>query len=244
MARLQTEYVDLGDIRMAYCQMAVSHAGSGRILLLLHGNSGSKRLFKSYQLKHFSMFHTIAVDSRGHDQSRSNDDRLTYDQISEDILRFCQVKGIQEAYVIGYSDGGNVALLLAKKAPLMFPRIVAISLNYLVSGITDNALRFLQRILNVMTFFQKIGFNLKKHQMRFELMMHDIGITEEELRSIQAGVKIIYAENDLIKEDHLQELAALIPNASLSKIKGCNHFTIMHNEEAIAIMKAYLLGNH
>jgi pimeloyl-ACP methyl ester carboxylesterase len=239
MARLQTEYVDLGDIHVAYHQ-----AGSGRTLLLLHGNSGSKRLFRSYQLKHFSMFHTIAVDSRGHDQSRSNDDQLTYDQISEDVLRFCQAKGIQEAFVIGYSDGGNVALLLAKKAPQMFPRIVAISLNYLVSGITDSALHFLQRILNIMTFFQKIGFNLKKHQMRFELMMHDIGITEEELRSIQTEVKIIYADNDLIMEDHLQGLAGFIPNASLTKIRGCNHFTILNKKETIALIKDFLLDNH
>ncbi|NMD31205.1 MAG: hypothetical protein GYA80_05775, partial [Chloroflexi bacterium] len=53
MNKLSTEYVDLGDIRIAYRQH-----GSGRALLLLHGNSGSKAMFKPYQLEHFPQFHT------------------------------------------------------------------------------------------------------------------------------------------------------------------------------------------
>jgi len=61
MNKLSTEYVDLGDICIAYRQH-----GSGRALLLLHGNSGSKAMFKPYQLEHFPQFHTFALDSRGH----------------------------------------------------------------------------------------------------------------------------------------------------------------------------------
>jgi len=237
MTKLQTEYVDLGDLRMAYHQ-----AGSGRVLLLLHGNSGSKHHFKDYQLKHFPMFQTIALDSRGHGQSQSQDNQLTYLQLSQDVIHFCQARGIQQADVIGYSDGGNIAILLAHQAPQMFPRLVAISPNYLVSGTTESSLRLMARIIKLLTFFGKIGFNVKKHLLRFDMMLHDIGISEEELQTIQTEVKILNAEDDMIKETHIQRLAELIPRASLHKVKGCSHLTILNNLEAIRIIKSYFLG--
>jgi len=236
MSKLPTEYIDLPDIRLAYSQY-----GSGQVLVLLHGNSESKSIFREYQMTHFSMFHTIAVDSRGHGESKSNDDEYTITQYSEDIINLCKAKGITEAHVIGYSDGGNISLLLAKKAPELFTRIIAISPNYLVNGTTDDALRFINLVFRILIFLNRIGFKLKKSIMRFNLMLNDIGITEDELKSIRTGIKIIYAEHDMIKESHLKQLAELIPNASLDKIEGCNHMTILNKKEAIEIMKNYLL---
>jgi pimeloyl-ACP methyl ester carboxylesterase len=236
MSNLPTQYAELPDIRVAYTQY-----GSGQILILLHGNSESKHIFKDYQLKYFPMFTTLAVDSRGHGESRSTDEAYSIKQFSEDVINFCKLKGIQSAYVIGYSDGGNIALWLAKKAPELFGRIIAISPNTLVSGTTDAALRSINSAYKVFSFLNRIGFNMKKNLMRFNLMLEDIGITSEELRSIQTDVKIIYAEHDMIKEDHLKELAGLIPNSSLDKIDGCNHMTILNNQKAIEIMKNYLL---
>ena len=61
-------------------------------------------------------------------------EELTIEKFSEDVIAFCNRKGIQQAFVIGYSDGGNIALFLAKKAPKLFPRIVAISPNTLANG--------------------------------------------------------------------------------------------------------------
>ena len=72
-------------------------------------------------------------------------------------------------------------------------------------------------------------------------MLTDIGITEDELKSIRTDLKIIYAEHDMIKETHLQRLAELIPNATLDKVNDCNHMTVLHKPEAIDIMKNYLL---
>lgn len=236
MSKLATEYVILPDIHIAYTQY-----GSGQTLLLLHGNSESKRLFKEYQTTHFSMFHTLALDSRGHGESKSTDEKYTINQYSDDVINFCKAKGIDEAYVIGYSDGGNIALFLAMKAPELFTRLIAISPNYLVSGTTDDGLRLMKRLYRIMRFLGRIGFNFKKSLMRFNLMLTDIGITEDELKSIRTDLKIIYAEHDMIKETHLQRLAELIPNATLDKVNDCNHMTVLHKPEAIDIMKNYLL---
>ena len=237
MSNLPTQYAELPAMRMAFTQY-----GNGRTLILLHGNSESKRIFKEYQLKHFPMFTTLAIDSRGHGKSRSTDEAYSIKQYSEDVISFCKLRGIAEAYVIGYSDGGNIALWLAKKAPELFSRIIAISPNYLVSGTTDAALRSINSAYKIFSFLNRIGFNMKKSLMRFNLMLEDIGITDDEFKSIQTDVKIIYAEHDMIKEAHLIQLAELIPNSSLDKVNDCNHMSILNNQQAIEIMKNYLLA--
>jgi pimeloyl-ACP methyl ester carboxylesterase len=236
MNKLPTEFLNLPDIQIAYTQY-----GNGLVLVLLHGNSESKSIFTEYQMKHFPMFHTIAVDSRGHGESKSTDDEYTIDQFSDDVINFCKAKGINQAYLIGYSDGGNVALFLAKKAPELFTRIITISPNYLVSGTIDDALRTIRILYKVMTLLNRLGFGFKKTLMRLNLMLRDIGISDEELRAIRTKVKIIYAEHDLIKETHLQQLTALIPDSTLNKIDDCNHMTILNKQIAIEIMKQYFL---
>jgi pimeloyl-ACP methyl ester carboxylesterase len=237
MGKLNTQYVSLVDVRIAYREH-----GSGQTLILLHGNSESKRVFSRYQQVYFNMFRTIAIDSRGHGETISNDTQYSIGQYSQDVIDLCRAKGITQAYVIGYSDGGNIALLLAKKRPEIFTRIVAISPNYLVSGTTDGWLRFFTAVATIMRFLGRLGLPTKKAIMRFDLMLNDIGITAEELRSIQTSLRILYAERDMIKEEHINEIGRLIPGASTKKIMHCNHMTIFYRKDAIQDIRQYLLG--
>ncbi len=236
MNNLPTEFEKLDDIRIAFCQY-----GSGPNLLLLHGNSLNNRIFRQYQLNYFSMFHTYALDSRGHGQSLSDDDELSIDQISRDVILFCQARGIKQAYVIGYSDGGNIALHLAHKAPDLFPRIVAISPNTLVKGTQEETLNTLRGLHRFMGFLHRLGFNMKKHIMRFGLMLKDSGLSDDDLKTIRTRVKILYAEKDMVKEEHILHIAGLIPGAELEKIDGCTHISIIKDSRAIKCMREFLL---
>jgi pimeloyl-ACP methyl ester carboxylesterase len=231
MTRFPTEFQDLGDISLAYWQH-----GTGPDLLLIHGNSESKGLFTDYP-EFFPGFHIWALDSRCHGESRSQGVTLSIEQISDDVIHFCTAKGILQANVIGYSDGGNVALFLAKKAPMLFPKIIAISPNTLVSGTNVGTLRIFRMVLGFLNFFPKLGINVKKQLLVINLMMRDIGLSFKELSEIKTSVKVLYAEKDLIKENHIQEIAAAIPGSSLNKVTGCTHISIIHNPAAIQIMQ-------
>ncbi len=237
MGGLVTEYVELPDARIAYRQ-----SGTGPIVLLLHGNSSSKEAFSKYQSIHFPMFHTLAIDSRGHGETVSKDDAYSINQYADDVIALCQAKGFAGVYVIGYSDGGNIALLLAKKAPGTFKRLVAISPNYLASGITDGVLSLMRTTAKVFGFLGKLGLATRKAIMRLDLMLNDIGITAEELAGIRTNVRILYAEHDLIKEEHILEIGRLIPNAGIRKIGRSNHITIFENPETISDISEFLRG--
>ncbi len=82
----------------------------------------------------------------------------------------------------------------------------------------------------------------KKAIMRFDLMLNDIGITAEELGSIQTSLRILYAEKDMIKEEHIKDMGGLIPGATIKKIVHCNHLTILYKRETIEDIRNYLLG--
>jgi pimeloyl-ACP methyl ester carboxylesterase len=235
-AKMETEYLQLKDIHLAYCQN-----GSGKNLILLHGNSGSKKYFANYQLKYFSEFNSFAIDSRGHGQSVSNDRELSYEQMSLDIVDFCKAKGIEEASVIGYSDGGNLALWLAVKAPQIFDQVVAISPNTLASGADENSIRFVQNFIKRRKWLMHISPKIRKQVMRFNLMLTDSGITDELLTKIRTKVMILYAEQDMIREEHILDIASKIPGCALKKIGGCTHFDIAYQEEAISEMQKFLL---
>ncbi len=71
-------------------------------------------------------------------------------------------------------------------------------------------------------------------------MLNDIGLTEKDLQSIKADMKILYAENDLIKENHIVEIHTLIESSTIKKIAHCTHLNILRQEETIQEIKEYL----
>lgn len=238
MNNLPTQYFDLPTLRVAYCE-----TGSGNNLMLLHGNSESKSIFKQYQTECFADFHTYALDSRGHGQSRSVDTEYTIPQFCQDVINFCQEKGIRKTHLVGYSDGGNITLLLAKTAPHLFDRVIAISPNYLASGSEERFLQALTRQYDRMKRWNRLGWPNRKKMMRYDLMLNDIGISAEELKSIRTGMLILYAEREMIKEAHIKEIAELIPNSKLQRIDGCHHMNILNQPGTIAAIRKYLDGN-
>ena len=237
MTSLPTRYLELPDIRFAYCEH-----GAGPTLIFLHGNSERKKIFAHYQTEHFADYHTIALDSRGHGQSRSVDHELTIPQLANDVINFCIAKGIQRTHLVGYSDGGNIALLLAKNAPHLFDKIVAIAPNYLVSGTEEKTLRTFTRLYKLWKFLRRLGLPAQKIIMCFDLMMNDIGITADELRSINTGMKILYAEKEMIKPEHIREIAELVPNTEREMIPGCTHMNILRQPATAAAIRQYLAG--
>lgn len=235
MKNIEEKYLELNDIKVSY-----SECGEGPNLILIHGNSGNKKQFKRYQQKYFPMFHTYAIDSRGHGQSISIDREITIEQISNDIIKFCETLNITNPYIVGYSDGGNIALFLAKKAPMLFSKIIAISPNYLVSGMKDNSIKLIKRFYSIFLFMQKIGIDTKKQMMRFDLMLKDIGLSDNDLKNIHANIKFLYAENDMIKEEHIQAMRELIPNSMIKRIEKCNHLTILTRPETLIEIETFL----
>ena len=237
MRKLETKYEQLPDISIAYTEH-----GEGPVLILLHGNSESKKLFRKYQTEYFKDFHTFALDSRGHGESVSNDLAYSIPQYARDVAEFCRKQGLAGAHVLGFSDGANIVLALAKEAPDLFDRMIAVSPNYLAEGTVDKWLTTFRRMRAFFAFMTRIGIDMRKPMLRFDLMLTDIGLSRGDLEAIRKPLLILYADKDMIKEEHILDIHARVRDSKLVKIPGCTHLSILQKSAAIRKMHSYLAG--
>ena len=90
--------------------------GSGRPVILLHGNGEDHTIF-DVAMKDLARSYTVyALDSRSHGKSDPVP-TLTYREMAEDVAAFIRQQGLEKPALVGFSDGGVVALLVAPRWP-------------------------------------------------------------------------------------------------------------------------------
>lgn len=104
-------------------------AGSGEALLLLHGFTGTARSDLGAEIDFFSQrFHVVAPDLRGYGRSEPKPRAFELDFYVQDALdvgALLDSLGIERAHVLGYSDGGETAVLVAIERPDLARSVVA-----------------------------------------------------------------------------------------------------------------------
>ena len=119
-----------GDFRLYYTEQ-----GSGEALVLLHGN-GEDGTYFSQQTAYFSQyFRVIAVDTRGHGKSPRGNAPFTLTQFAEDLKVFLDALNLRRVLLLGFSDGGNIALLFTLKYPQYVRKLILNGANLCPRGV-------------------------------------------------------------------------------------------------------------
>lgn len=117
-------YASVRDQRLWY-----EDAGQGDVLLLLHGFTGTARADLGAEIDYFSQFYrVVAPDLRGYGRSQPKPRRFGADFYVQDALdagALLDALGVASAAVLGYSDGGEAALLVAIERPDLAHSVVA-----------------------------------------------------------------------------------------------------------------------
>lgn len=96
-------------------------SGQGDVMLLLHGYTGTARADLGAEIDFFSQFYRVlAPDLRGYGRSEPKPRLFGPDFYLQDALdaaALLDTLGIPRAHVLGYSDGGEAALLVAIERP-------------------------------------------------------------------------------------------------------------------------------
>lgn len=126
----QSGLVPVNGVRMYY---AVFNEHGGRPVILLHGGLGSSDDW-GFETPLLAKTHeVIVVDSRGHGRSTMSSQPLSYELMGSDVLALMDYLNITRASIVGWSDGGNVGLLLAIHHPDRIDKLFAFGANYSVS---------------------------------------------------------------------------------------------------------------
>lgn len=194
--------------------------GYGTPLVLLHGNGEDSGYFVN-QIDYFAAkYRVIAVDTRGHGRSPRGSAPFTLETFADDLKALADSLKIKNFYVLGFSDGGNIALEFTLKYPEYVSRLVLCGANLFPKGLKT---AFLLPVKILCSFFSLTSHFSRKAVRRKELlalMAKAPDIQPEELASINCPVLVIAGTHDLIKEKHTRLIANSIKNSQLCFLSG------------------------
>jgi pimeloyl-ACP methyl ester carboxylesterase len=195
--------------------------GEGTPVLLIHDNNGSVKSFDQ-QINFLSKKNRVIVaDSRGQGSSTLNKDSLTYEQMADDYFMLLQKLELDSVNIVGWGDGGVVALLLAINYPEKVNRIVigGTAIVADTTAFTDAYMAKCNDAIRAAKDSIKEGVLEYRNILRvLNLRANRLYLDPELFVNIQAPVLLISGDKDDIKLEHTVALYRALPNAQLSII--------------------------
>ena len=197
--------------------------GHGESMILLHGNGENSSYFQS-QIDVFSKFyHVYAIDTRGHGKTPRGTMPFTIRQFADDLLGFMDEHKIVKTQLLGFSDGGNIAMVFAMQYPERVNRLILNGANLSANGVKRTTQIPIEIGYKIARKFSDKSDSARKKSELLGLMVNEPNVTPEKLTEIKAKTMVIAGTRDMIREEHTRLIAEHIPGAELKFIKG-NHF--------------------
>ncbi|CAN5661359.1 alpha/beta fold hydrolase [soil metagenome] len=208
--------------------------GKGVPLILLHGGMGS---IADYALcipdlsKHF---HVIAPDDPGMARSGMYD-TISYEILADYYADMIDKLKLDSAYVMGWSDGGNAALILAAKRPDKIKKVITSGANYKLSGYNFGDSNSLKPVAADYTptpdeqkWFDSV-FVANKTQWkkivndRIKMWSQEIYFSPQFLQQINVPVMLVIGDRDAVTLEHGVEMHHLVKNSQFCVLPNTSH---------------------
>ena len=209
-------------------------SGSGQPMVLLHGNGEDSSYFVNQMSFFKSKYHVIAIDTRGHGRSPRGQGAFTLERFADDLKEFLDRRGLRRIILLGFSDGGNVALIFALKYPGYVDRLILNGANLNPFGMKLSVLADVAReyvgVVGKLWLQGKQEKNIHKKEL-LSLMLYEPWIRPELLRRLKMPTLVVAGSDDMIRERHTRQIARSLPNAKLRILEG-THFIAAENPDA------------
>jgi pimeloyl-ACP methyl ester carboxylesterase len=211
--------------------------GSGPTLVFLHGGGDSGEHSFMRQLGVFSEHHHIvAPDQVGQGRTPDVPGPLSYTAMMEDTVELLRILKFRQVDVVGFSDGGILALMLAVRHPEMVRRIVISGVNISPEGLRPEDLEEMRATQSPKptTIDEKLAHLWLTSPTEAEL---NLGL----LSKITQPVLVISGDRDAITLEHTLKIFHALPDAELCVLPGTDHATFSGRSEWLnPIVSAFL----
>lgn len=216
----EPEFVDCGDARIACYDV-----GRGKALVLLHGNGEDSSYWKA-QIPEFTRFYrVIAMDSRGHGASESGAHGLSFETMAKDLKTVLDARGVKKAHILGFSDGGNLAIKFALTYPEYVDKLILNGANVeMFSGVKPQIQIPVYAGYGLAAAMSRFCKKAARRRDVLGLMVHPYGVSMDDLDRLTMPTLIIVGEHDMIKEKQTKEMAAHIPHCRVEVFRDGDHF--------------------
>ena len=218
------EYINLRDHQVYNYEWD----NDGEAVVLLHGGLSKTSSWDYLMVPPLEdEFHVFAYDRTGHGFTGDQPGSLHFEFQCQEAIAYLEDVVKEPAHLIGYSDGGIIALMVAIKRPELVKSIVAIGANYHYSAPLKD---FLEARVSEE---DQAEYNLISPDAPHTLLekikrMNEIWTTEpdislREIVSIQCPVLVMAGDDDVIAHDHTISLYEALPLGQLAVIPGTSH---------------------
>lgn len=206
--------------------------GSGKPVLLIHGNGGDHNSFSTEILQLAeSGYQVYAPDTRGQGQNEPEEE-YHYADLAEDMYQLITQLGLDHPACYGWSDGGILGLLLEIRHPDALGLLAISGANLYPSGIDDDVLEAIRED------YDSTGNPLEK------MILEEPDINPEDLKKISIPVLVMAGSDDIIKPEHTQLIADSIPGAELKIIEDEDHGSYIEDSPIAGQMLISFLQAH
>ena len=209
-----------------YYEVHQSTQENAPILILLHGNGQDMHIFDRHIEPLLPYYTVITVDTRHHGKSSMGEKPLTYELFSEDLFTLINKLHIGNFLILGFADGAITALELALKHQERIAAMILVGANISPDGLTAITRKGLQ-LLSLGNRLRGVFFKqVKADNELIRLMLDHPHIEPDQLKKITVPTLVISGEQDIVKEDHGELIAASLPKARRVVMPGTTHFVM------------------
>jgi pimeloyl-ACP methyl ester carboxylesterase len=218
-------------------RIVYASSGIGPVMLLLHGGGDSGEHSFERQLDVFAAHHHIvAPDQVGQGRTPDVAGPLSYTAMMEDTAALLAKLKLKRVDVVGFSDGGILALMLSIRHPELVRRVVVSGVNIAPEGLNPEDLEDLRA--NVIPKPKTIDEKLAQLWLNSPT---DAELNLKLLAKIAQPTLVISGDRDAITLEHTLTIFHALPNAELCVLPGTDHATFSGRSDWLnPIINAFL----
>lgn len=243
---------------MPYIDTAVGslyheESGAGEPVLLLHGGFCSLENMREIGEELEGRYRILAFERSGHGRTADLDGEYSYDRMRDETVAYLHAIGVDAAHVVGFSDGGIVAMLLARDHPERLLSLVPISANmnlddpfvpddYPHPTLTAEALAVVRADAERLSPDGPAHADVVVAKLG-RLWEREPDIAPASLAALDVPVLVIRGEHDVISREH-SELVAATLGAALVEVEGTTHMLVSEKPREVADRIAEFLSSN
>ena len=226
--------------------------GSGdHAVVLLHGGLGySDQLLDSIGTDLEQDFRVIGFDRRGHGYTADTDEPFHYDDMATHAIKVLeQLNASSKAHLVGWSDGGIVAMLVALRRPDLVDRLVLIGANFHYEGILAPEMSDESQSAGPM--FEGYAERSPDGADHFPVVVEKLmaifatepTLTTDDLARLGHPTLVLVGDDDVVRLDHSVALYEALPAGRLCVVPGASHAVVLEHPRLVAsVIMDFLRG--
>jgi pimeloyl-ACP methyl ester carboxylesterase len=217
-------YIDLRGVQIWYADY-----GQGEPLVMLHPGGVDSSAFQPNLEKLARDFRVFLPERRGHGHTPDAEGPYSYELMAEDMIRFIEQVIGGPVRMLGMSDGGVVALLVAYKRPDLVQRLICVASVFHNNGWIPSAIAPVSEPPEfLIDSYKTLSPDPIEHLSVVVQKLNDMHangpkMTQADLKNIPCRTLVMVGDDDEVTLEHAIDFYRSLPNGELAVVPGTSH---------------------